>query len=69
MAGVPELERCCASGQDLIWRQDTTFEASVALIMSDAYMNLAAFEQGRLLGTKGFAQFHMDVGKALSVSR
>lgn len=69
MAGLAKLERWCASRQNLIWRQGSTLEAPVALIMSNAHMNLAAFEQGRLLGTKGFAQFDMDVGKALSVSR
>jgi hypothetical protein len=69
MACLAELERCGAGGQYLIWRQDETLEAWIALIMSDAYMNLAAFEHGRLLATKGFAQFHKDVGKALSISR
>ena len=37
--------------------------------MSDADVNLAAFQHGRLFGTKGLGQFHLHIGKAFSVSR
>jgi hypothetical protein len=68
-AGMAKLERWGAGGQNLIRWQYATLEASIALIVSDAYVNLAAFQHGGLFATKGLIQFHVHIGKAFSVSR
>jgi hypothetical protein len=66
---MAKLERRGAGGQDLIRRQYATLEASIALIMSDADMNLAAFEHGGLFATKGLIQLHVHIGKEFGISR
>ena len=38
-------------------------ETSIALIMPDADMNLAAFQHGGLFATKGLIQLHVHIGK------
>src|SRR5947209_913698 len=66
---MAKFERWGEGGQNLIGWQHATLEARIALVMSDAYMNLAAFQHWSLLVTKSFAQFHAHVGKAFSISR
>ena len=66
---MAKLERWDAGGQNLIRRQYAALEASIALIVSDADVNLAAFQHGGLFATKGLGQFHLHIGKAFSVSR
>ena len=68
-AGTAKLERWSAGGQDLVRWQYATLEASIALIMSDADVNLAAFQNGGLFATKGLGQFHMHIGKTFGISR
>jgi hypothetical protein len=66
---VAKLERRGAGGQNLIRRQYAALEASIAWIVSDADVNLAAFQHGGLLVTEALGQFHVHVGKAFGVSR
>ena len=66
---MTKLERWGARGQNLVRRQYATLEASIALIMSDAYVNLAAFQQCGLFATKGLGQDHVYIGKVLCISR
>src|SRR5258708_36894692 len=66
---MTKLERWDAGGQNLIRGQYAALEASIALIMSDAYVNLAAFQHGGRFATKGLRQFHAHIGKTVSISR
>jgi len=66
---MTKLERWDAGGQNLIRGQYAALEASIALIMSDADMNLAAFQHGGLFATKGLIQLHVHIGKAFGISR
>ena len=66
---MAKLERWDASGQNLIRWQYVALEASIALIMSDADVNLAAFQHGGLFATKGLSQFHVHIGKTFCISR
>lgn len=66
---MTKLERWDAGGQNLIRGQYAALEASIALIMSDAYVNLAAFQHCGLFATKGLRQFHVHIGKTFSISR
>src|SRR5262249_19540073 len=65
---MAKLDRRSAGGQDLICWQHQALEASIAWIVSDANVNLATLQHGSLVSTKGLGQFHVHVGKALSVS-
>ena len=63
------VERWIACGQDLVRQQRVAREGGIdTLIVPDAQVHLAAFQQGHLGGTKGLGQFHLHVGKARSVS-
>src|SRR5262249_28234177 len=64
---MAKLDRRSAGGQDLICWQHQALEASIAWIVSDANVNLATLQHGSLVSTKGLGQFHVHVGKALSV--
>src|SRR5262249_3453358 len=65
---MAKLDRRSAGGQDFICWQHQALETSIAWIVSDANVNLATLQHGSLVSTKGLGQFHVHVGKALSVS-
>ena len=50
---MAKLERSGAGGQNLIRWQYATLEASITLIVSNADVNLAAFQNGGLFATEG----------------
>ena len=55
-SGVAKLERWGARGQNLVRRQCEALEAAIGtLFVSDADVNLAAFQHGGLLATKSLA--------------
>jgi hypothetical protein len=64
-----EIEGWRSDGQGISWWQEATLEGGIASIKSDAHVNLAAFEHGRLRRTEGFSELYMYVGKALGISR
>ena len=64
------VERWIARGQDLVRQQRVAREGGIdTLIVPDAQVHVAAFQQGHLGGSKRLGQFDLHVGKARSVSR
>jgi hypothetical protein len=62
-ARVAQLKRWVARGQNLVRRQCVACEVSIGiLIVSDTDVNVAAFQQGRLIRAKGLSQFHLQNG-------
>ena len=69
-AGAAEQERRGAGGQDVVGRQCDALEPGVhALIVPNADMNLAAFQQGHLVHAECFRQLQAYVGKPFGISR
>src|SRR5262245_26298337 len=66
---MAKLEPRRAGGQNLVRGQYATLEASVALVMSDADMDLATLKHGGLFAAKSLGQFHVHIGKAFSIAR
>src|SRR6266566_3943258 len=69
-AAAAELERRNARGQNIVGGQYDAFEPGIhPLIMSDADMNLAPFQQGHLVHAEGFGQFDTYAREAFGVLR
>src|SRR5262249_8700916 len=69
-ASAAKLERRKARGQYIVGRQYEALKPGIhALIMADAEMDLASFQQWHLVHAKSLRQLHAHVGEAFGISR
>src|ERR687887_2922082 len=69
-AAAAELERRKIRGQYIVGRQYEALKPGIhALIMSDAEMHLAAFQQWHLVHAKSLRQLYAHVGEAFGIPR
>src|SRR5262249_39759015 len=69
-ASAAKLERRKERGQYIVGRQYEALKPGIhALIMPDAEMDLAAFQQWHLVHAKSFRQPYAHVGEAFGISR